>query len=116
LQSLEMRLDTLVFRLGFAPSRRAARQFVTHGHIMLNGAKMDVPSTSVKEGAKIEVKNKKSSREFAKLWMDASEGRPISPWLALDKDAFAGTVLHTPSRTEIAPFVNEQLVVELYSK
>ena len=116
LQYLEMRLDNLVYRFGFAPSRRTARQFVTHGHVMVDGRRADIPSMRRKQGSKIEVKNRKPSREFAKQALDAAEGRPASPWLSLDKENMRGEVLRVPTREEIAPFVKEQLVVELYSK
>ena len=116
LQELEMRLDNVVFRLGFAPSRRAARQFVRHGHIALNGVKSNVPSIQVSAGDVIEVRDRKQSREYIKACVDTTESRGIPAWLKLDKDNFKGEVLHTPSREEIAPVVNEQLIVELYSK
>ena len=116
LQALEMRLDNLVYRLGFAPSRRTARQLVTHGHFMVNGRRATIPSMTLKEGAKIEAKHRKISQDAAKRWLEACEGRPVSAWLSLDKDNLQGQVLRVPSRDEIAPFVKEQLVVELYSK
>jgi small subunit ribosomal protein S4 len=116
LQMLEMRLDNLVYRLGFAPSRRSARQFVTHGHIEVNGRKATIPSMILKEGDAVGVRDRALSRQAAARWMDTAESRGISPWLTLDKAAFSGKILHTPSREEIAPVVNEQLVVELYSK
>jgi len=116
LQSLEMRLDNLVYRFGFALSRRAARQFVLHGHILANGRKTDVPSMILKAGDTVEVKNGKKSKEAAKHCLDASEGKPLSAWLSVDKAAFKGEVIHIPSREEIAPLVDEQLVVELCSK
>ena len=116
LQSLEMRLDNLVYRLGFAPSRRAARQYVQHGHIVVNGRKASIPSMVLKAGDTIAVKNAEHSRTVAGAFMDAAESRGISPWLALDKQAFEGRITHIPTRDEIAPTVNEQLIVELYSK
>ena len=116
LQLLEMRLDNLVYRLGFAPSRRTARQFVMHGHVMVNGRKASIPSMVVKAGSRIEIRSKKASRDYAKQWLDAAEGRTLSSWLALDKENLRGEVLRVPTREEISPFVNEQLVVELYSK
>ena len=116
LQSLEMRLDNLVYRLGFATSRRMARQFVTHGHVRVNGRRADIPAMTLRQGARVEVCSQKQSREFAKRSLEASEGRPLSPWLSLEKEALKGEILRIPSRDEISPFVNEQLVVELYSK
>jgi small subunit ribosomal protein S4 len=116
LQMLELRLDNLVYRFGFSPSRKAARQFVTHGHLEVNGRKADIPSMILKEGDVVRVRDRTQSRENASRWMDTAESRGISPWLALNKAAFEGRVQRIPSRDEIAPIVNEQLVVELYSK
>ena len=116
LQMLELRLDNLVYRFGFAPSRKAARQFVTHGHVEVNGRKASIPSMILKEGDVVTVRDRAQSRQYSGQWMDTAESRGISPWLALDKATFAGRVVKVPSRDEIAPVVNEQLVVELYSK
>lgn len=116
LQMLEMRLDNLVYRFGFSPSRRAARQFVLHQHLTVNARRADVPSMILKAGDRVVVKDHKQSRELAKKWLDANEGKTLSPWLAVDRANFSGDVLHVPTRDEIGPFVNEQLVVELCSK
>lgn len=116
LQMLEMRLDNLVYRLGFAPSRRAARQFVLHRHMMVNGRNANIPSMVLKAGDRLEVKERKISRDAAQRCLDATEGNPLSPWLGLDRKNFKGEILHVPTREEIAPLVNEQLVVELCSK
>jgi small subunit ribosomal protein S4 len=116
LQTLESRLDNLVYRLGFASSRRAARQFVTHSHVLLNGRRASVPSMHVKAGTTISVRSNKKSRELAARSLQLSEGRGVPKWLTLDAKNFQGTLDHIPSRDEIAPNVNEQLVVELYSK
>ena len=116
LQMLELRLDNLAYRCGFAPSRKAARQFVTHGHLEVNGRKADIPSMILKEGDVVKVRDRAQSREYAGRWMDTAESRGISVWLALDKASFEGRVQRVPTREEIAPVVNEQLVVELYSK
>lgn len=116
LQMLELRLDNLAYRFGFAPSRKAARQFVTHGHVEVNGRKADIPSMILKQGDVVKVRDRAQSREYAGRWLDTAESRGISPWLSLNKTAFEGTVQRVPSRDEIAPIVNEQLVVELYSK
>ncbi|MEI6787065.1 MAG: 30S ribosomal protein S4 [bacterium] len=115
LQLLEMRLDNLVFRLGFAASRRNARQLVLHGHVTVNGRRSDVPSMTLKAGDRIEVKGRKQSQDAVKRVLDARTGE-LSSWLSLDKEALKGEVLRVPTRDEIAPFVNEQLIVELYSK
>ncbi len=116
LQMLEMRLDNLVYRLGFAPSRRAARQFVNHGHIRVNGRKASIPSMILKADDVITVRDSKDSRDFATQYMENAESRGIASWLKLNKEAFEGQVLQIPSREDIAPIVNEQLIVELYSK
>jgi small subunit ribosomal protein S4 len=116
LQLLEMRLDNLVYRLGFAPSRRAARQFTLHGHITVNGKKASIPSMVLKAGDVVQVKNVEHSREYAKQYVEQAESRGIVAWLALDKGQLEGRVIHIPTREEIAPTVNEQLIVELYSK
>lgn len=116
LQLLEMRLDNIVYRLGFAPSRRAARQFVQHGHIHVNGKKSSIPSTVLRAGDVISVKNKEDARSYAAPHMEQAESRGLASWLALDKGNYEGRVTHVPSREEISPTVNEQLVVELYSK
>ncbi|MEI8139108.1 MAG: 30S ribosomal protein S4 [bacterium] len=115
LQLLEMRLDNLAYRLGFGASRRAARQLVLHGHFTVNGRRADVPSMTLKVGDKIEVKGRKQSQEAVKRVVDA-KGREAASWLTLDKDALKGEVIRIPTREEIAPLVNEQLIVELYSK
>ena len=115
LQLLEMRLDNLVYRLGFAHSRRNARQLVLHGHVTVNGRRSDVPSMTLKAGDRIEVKGRKQSTDAVKRVLDA-QSRELSPWLSLDKEALKAEVLRVPSRDDIQPFVNEQLVVELYSK
>lgn len=116
LQLLESRLDNVVYRLGFAASRRAARQFVTHSHVLLDGRRASVPSMLVKPGAVVQVRSGKKSRELAARSLQLSEGRGVPRWMTLDVKNYQGTFDHTPSREEIAPNVNEQLVVELYSK
>lgn len=116
LQLLETRLDNLVYRLGFAASRAAARQFVTHNHVSVNGRRAAVPSMVLKAGSKIEVRNRPKSREQAKKCLEAIANRQIPSWLSLDAANFCGELVRIPTREEIAPVVNEQLIVELYSK
>lgn len=116
LQSLELRLDNVVFRLGFAPSRRAARQFVCHGHIMVNGRKTDVPSMGLKAGDVVQVKDRKQSKDYASKFVEVAESRGRVPWISLDKEHLKGEILRVPTREEIGPVVREQLIVELYSK
>jgi small subunit ribosomal protein S4 len=116
LQMLETRLDNVVFRLGFANSRSAARQLVGHGHVQVNGRKVDVPSFAVKPGNTITVKDTPKSRSLAARNLELTQIVPVPDWLVLDKDHFSGTVSRIPTRDEIAPIVNEQLIVELYSR
>jgi small subunit ribosomal protein S4 len=116
LQLLETRLDNIVYRLGFAISRPFARQFVNHGHILVNGKKVNIPSYNCREGDVIEVRNIAKSRQIAESCIEATQIREVPTWLQLDKDACKGTVSRIPTREEIAPVVNERLVVELYSR
>ena len=116
LQSLELRLDNIVYRMGLAPSRRAARQFVRHGHVRVNGAKVNIPSYRVKPGDMIQARDLKRSRDYSKAHLDAAESRGWPAWLKVEKAEHKAEVLHIPTREEIAPIVNEQLIVELYSK
>jgi small subunit ribosomal protein S4 len=116
LQLLETRLDNVVFRLGFASSRAAARQMVGHGHVQVNGRKVDIPSYSVRAGDKITVKDHVKSRGMATRGLELTQITTVPDWLIVDKEAFSGTVSRIPSREEIAPIVNEQLIVELYSR
>ncbi|MFC1497004.1 30S ribosomal protein S4 [Verrucomicrobiota bacterium] len=116
LQLLETRLDNQVYRLGFTTSRKAARQFVSHNHVLLDGRSANIPSIIVRPGSVIQVKNRTESRELAKKGLEASEGRELPSWISLDSENFSGKLLRIPTREEIAPIVDEQLVVELYSK
>lgn len=115
LQLLELRLDNLVYRLGFAASRRTARQLVMHGHVTVNGRRASVPSMVLRAGDRIETKSRAKSQAMVRKAVDA-QSRELSSWLSLDKDGLKGEVLRIPTRDEIQPFVNEQLIVELYSK
>ena len=116
LQALESRLDNIVYRLGLAPSRRAARQFVTHGHITVNGKVASIPSMIIDAGSIVGVKDKASSKAKAASNLEAAEGREIPSWMAMDAKTMKGEFIRVPTRDEIAPNVDEQLVVELYSK
>lgn len=116
LQLLETRLDNVVFRLGFANSRNGARQMVSHGHVTVNGRKVDVSSFNVKPGDTITVKDKPGSRRLAAKNVELTQIAPVPDWLAVDKESFTGKVARIPTREEIAPIVNEQLIVELYSR
>lgn len=115
LQLLELRLDNLVFRLGWAPSRRAARQFVTHKHVLVNGHRCNVPSRVLKDGDRIGVSADAATREAVRLNIEAATVEPVA-WMAFDRENFSGEVLREPTREEIGPFVQEHLIVELYSK
>jgi small subunit ribosomal protein S4 len=116
LQLLETRLDNVIYRLGFANSRSAARQMVSHGHVQVNGRKVDVSSFNVKAGDTITVKDKPQSRRLAAKNLELTQITPVPDWLLVDKDQFSGKVSRVPTREEIAPIVNEQLIVELYSR
>jgi small subunit ribosomal protein S4 len=105
-----------VYRLGFANSRSAARQMVSHGHVSVNGKKVNVASYNVKPGDKVSVKEKAGSRRLAAKNLELTQIQVVPDWLAVDKDNFEGTVARVPTREEIAPIVNEQLIVELYSR
>ena len=116
LQLLETRLDNVVYRLGFGSSRSAARQMVCHGHVEVNGRKVDISSFNCKAGDKITIKDKPNSRSLAARNLELTQISPVPEWLSVDKDHYAGEVSRVPSREEIAPIVNEQLIVELYSR
>ena len=113
---LERRLDNVVFRMGFATSRAEARQLVRHGHFLVNGRRASTPSILLKAGAKVEVLEK--SRKVARIIgsLEALEGRSIPQWLEIDKTNFAGTVKAMPTREDITLPIQEQLIVELYSR
>src|ERR671932_16784 len=118
LQVLERRLDNVVYRLGFADSRRQARQLVSHGHFMVNGRKTNIPSFITKVGDEVSVRPESRSRTYFQD-LDASgilRKKAIPEWLSLDAGALAGRVLRLPERSEMDLSVNEQLVVELYSR
>ena len=116
LQLIETRLDNIVYRLGFASSRRAARQFVLHGHVAVNGRKATVPSMQVKVGHVVEVRDRPKSRDYATKSLDAATSQQTPTWLSIDPKAFRGEMLSIPTREQIAPVVNEQAIVELYSR
>jgi small subunit ribosomal protein S4 len=114
LQLIEARLDNVVFRLGIAPSRRAARQLVSHKHILVNGKNVNIPSFSVKPGDVVSVREKSKSLEAI---TDSLASRPtIFSWLEWNDDAKSGKFLNYPEREEIPENIKEQLIVELYSK
>src|ERR1700747_2605830 len=116
LQMLETRLDNVFYRLGFANSRSAARQIVSHGHVLVNNRKVDVSSYNLRAGGVVTIKEKPASRRLVTRHLELTQIQPIPDWLVVYKDQSQGKVMRIPSREEIAPIVNEQLVVELYSR
>src|SRR4051812_17619661 len=116
LQILETRLDNIVYHLGFANTRAAARQLVSHGHIKVNGRKASIPSFSVKVNDVIEVKDNPRARQVATKNLESATSRAVPDWLSLTKDAFKGVVMRIPTREEIHPIANVQSVVEFYSR
>lgn len=116
LQILESRLDNVVFRLGLANTRKEARQIVNHGHILVNGAKVDIPSYLVKAGDVVALREKSKSSVRMKEIVEANEKRIIPKWLSMDKNKLEGKVLQLSDRDDIDYDVAEHLIVELYSK
>ena len=113
---LESRLDNVVYRLGFAVSRRQARQLVRHGHITVNGRRVDLPSYRVRPGDEIAVAEKSRNLELIRQNLEAMRGRKVGPWLSLDVEGMKGKFLRLPDREDLALPVNEQLVIEFYSR
>jgi small subunit ribosomal protein S4 len=116
LQLLERRLDNVIYRLGLATSRPQARQLVRHGHFFVNGKKVDIPSYSVKAGDVISVKGASAQAAVLAHAMEEVKGRGIPEWLAFDASNMSGRVMSLPTREQINLPVQEQLIVELYSK
>jgi small subunit ribosomal protein S4 len=116
LQMLECRLDNIAFRLGFAASRSAARQLVSHRHVQVNGRVVDIPSYVVRAGDEIAVREKSRTLTVIASALEARKGQGVPEWLDLDAGQMTGRVLHIPSREAIPVPINEQLIVELYSK
>jgi len=116
IQLLERRLDNVVFRLGFAVSRPQARQFVNHGHFLVNGKKVDIASYLVKPGDTISVRQKSKKMPLIHEAMQQQHGEHSLPWLSLDKAKMEGVFIEVPQRDQVGLNFNEQLVVELYSK
>lgn len=116
IQLLERRLDNVVYRLGFATSRREARQLVRHGHFLVNGRKVDVPSYLTRAADVVSVRER--SRQIARIKdaLELAQRRGVPDWLEIAPEAFAGTVKALPSRADLTMPINEKLVVELYSK
>jgi small subunit ribosomal protein S4 len=114
--ALETRLDNIVYRLGFAPSRKAARQLVRHRHILVDGRIVDIPSFTVKPGMEISVKPSSREMPIVKEAVETRKSDGVLGWLSVDHKNLTGRVLEKPSRADIPLAVQEQLIVELYSK
>lgn len=116
MQLLETRLDNVVYAMGFARTRSAARQFVNHGHVRVNGQKVDIPSYRAQPGDEVEVRDRTSSKQLATRSLEESQYRAIPAWLTVQADALKGSVSRLPTREEMEPGINEQLIVEFYSR
>jgi small subunit ribosomal protein S4 len=116
LQMLERRLDNVVYRLGFASSRSMARQLVSHGHFSVDGHTVDIASCQVRAGSVVTLREKSRKNEAIKICLDTAAGRGVPPWLELEAALFKGTVKQLPTREDIPMPIQEQLIVELYSK
>jgi small subunit ribosomal protein S4 len=116
LELLERRLDNVIYKLNFAPSRRAARQLIAHGHVYLNGRRVDIPDILVKIGDKITLKNADRSRKSVKAQLDSNPNFQVQGWLQLDTSKPMATVVGLPTRDDVQLAVEEQLVVEFCSR
>ena len=116
LQFLETRLDNIVFRMGFAPSRKSARQIISHGHICVNDRKVNIPSFLVKPGDEVVIKEKSRNMPLIQEAIEASTDVANFEWFEVTKDKFIGKIISIPTREQIALDVDERLIVEYYSK
>lgn len=116
LSLLERRLDNVVFRLGFASSRPEARQIVSHGHIAVNGRRVNIPSLLVRAGDVIAVRQRSRALPFFKARVESAASRSVPEWLSRDLSAMEGTVVRLPERSELDSAINERLIVEYYSR
>ncbi len=116
LRLLELRLDNVVYSLGFASSRSQARQLVRHGHVQVNGRTTNIPSFQVKPSMEITLKEGMRANTLVNEALDTAQGRGVPPWLELDAEGYRGKVLSLPSREDIRLPIQEQLIVELYSR
>jgi small subunit ribosomal protein S4 len=116
LQILETRLDNVVYRLGFADSRKQARQLVRHGHFALNGRRTDIPSAAVRAGDAVDVYRTSRDSEYFQMVRDTMTRKNVPRWLQVDPQALGGRVLTLPGREDIESNINEALVVEYYSR
>jgi small subunit ribosomal protein S4 len=115
-QMLERRLDNVIFRLGLAPSRSAARQLVRHRHVMVNGRTVDIPSAQLKAGDEIALREKSRQLAVVQSALEARKGQGVPEWMELNAERMGGRVRNIPTRASIPVPINEQLIVELYSK
>jgi small subunit ribosomal protein S4 len=113
---LERRIDNVVYRLGLGSSRRQARQIVNHGHVLVNGKRVSIPSYTVSTGDVVEVAEASKKNPLVIAAMEAAKSRIIPEWLSLDQAAVRGTVNSVPTREQLPPTIREQLIVELYSR
>jgi small subunit ribosomal protein S4 len=116
LQLLERRLDNVIYRLGFAPTRTAARQLVSHGHVKVNGRKVNIPSYTVNESDEISIKDSDRSKALMQRNIELSSRREVPQWLILNKDGLKGQIARMPLREEMPSVADELMIVELYSK
>ena len=113
---LETRLDNICYRLGFGNSRQAARQLVNHGHVLVNGKKLDIPSYQVRAGDVIKIGGRASSQQLGLRMLDLTQSVPLQDWLTLEREKMEGTVSRLPEKDDVDAPVNLQLIVELYSR
>ena len=116
LQILETRLDSIVYHLGMASTRPAARQLVGHGHVKVNGRKVSISSFAVKVNDVVEIRDSNASRQLAMKNVELSTSRAVPDWVKFEREALKGTLARVPSREDIQPIANEQTVVEFYSR
>ncbi|MDY6820499.1 MAG: 30S ribosomal protein S4 [Deferribacterota bacterium] len=114
--TLERRLDNVVYRSGLVMSRPQARQFVTHGHICVNGKSVNIPSYLTKEGDIVSIRENSKVVSLVREAVETAEGRGLTNWLSLDKDKLEAKILRLPEREDVYPDIKEHLIVELYSK
>jgi small subunit ribosomal protein S4 len=116
LQMLECRLDNVIYQMGFAITRAQGRQMVNHGLVRVNGRKLDIPSAQVSEGDVITFNDKEATKKYLTKNLDLNQGWSVPTWLMVDHDKAEGRIVRVPARDEIVIPVNEQLIIELYSK
>jgi small subunit ribosomal protein S4 len=116
LQLLERRLDNVIYRLGFAPTRAAARQIINHGHVRISGRRVNIPSYTVTEGEEISIKDRDGSKALVQRNLEVSSRREVPQWLILTKEELKGQIARMPLREEMPSVADELMIVELYSK